>query len=102
MADIERQLLDDLAIRNAAKAVLNADIALVKGDVNPAPQARQLAVRARDLSAEAADLAQANKGKVGSGLAIVVIGLLAWFFRDRIADLIKSFIASDSGSGGEQ
>ena len=82
MSDMLRQLREDRALRNAARALIDADVEILKGDIAAAPGAHSLLDRTRDG-------AVANRGKIGGILALLVGGVLLYIFRDSLRELLE-------------
>ena len=94
MADIEQQLREDRALRNAAKRLVTSGLQNVKGDMAEKGLGARLLDRARDGAVEiaenSADLAADNRAQVGTGLALGALAFVGWVFRDRLADAINA------------
>ncbi len=92
--NLEFQLIEDRMVRNAAKAVLRADIAHIKADLRGKGLGARVGDRvtegAVDVLEQATALADDNKGVLATLVAAVVI----WFARNPILDL---FDAGETG-----
>lgn len=88
-ADIERQLREDRALRDAALALVKADISHLKNDVGVKGVGARLANRlsdgAADVFDEAVEVADSNKG----ALAVLLAAIVLWFARNPIMDLFR-------------
>jgi len=94
VSDIDGQLAEDKALRDAALQLFKSDLALIRGDLDE----RGFGARAKDRLGEAAldmvddaiHYAGDNKGRVAAGATAVVL----WFARKPIlrwlADLLDS------------
>ncbi|GAA5050349.1 hypothetical protein GCM10023208_09240 [Erythrobacter westpacificensis] len=92
MADIEQQLHEDRALRNAAKRLVKADLGFVKGDMAEKGIGGRIAGRAKDGAADiaenTADYAGEHRLQVGTGFFIAAAAFAGWIFRDRLADAV--------------
>ncbi|WP_120078510.1 hypothetical protein [Aurantiacibacter odishensis] len=92
MADLEHQLQQDRALRNAAKRLVKADFGFVKGDMAQKGLGGRIAGRAKDGAADiaesTADYASEHRLQVGTGIAVAVAAFAGWIFRDRLADAV--------------
>lgn len=70
----ERQLRQDRLLRDAAQALLNADIERVRGDLEHKTIGRRALERVRDGAAELADNAKAG---VGGNIGVIALGTAA-------------------------
>lgn len=84
MKDLELQLAQDRALRDAAKAVVQADIAFLKEDFAPSALTSRMAGGATEVFDHAKDIAEDNKGILGTLVAAVIL----WFARNPILDLL--------------
>jgi hypothetical protein len=84
MKDLELQLAQDRALRDAAKAVIQADIAFLKEDLAPSALTSRMADGATEVFDRAKDVAEDNKGILGTLVAAVIL----WFARNPILDLL--------------
>ena len=95
MSDPERRLTEDKALRDAARGLFKADLALVRADLAERGLGQRIADRlgesTMDVIDEAVDYAEDNKGKVAAGIAAVVL----WFARRPILDALGRLIGDD-------
>ncbi|WP_338244754.1 hypothetical protein [Aurantiacibacter hainanensis] len=100
MADLERELKEDLMLRNAAKRLVKADLAFLKGDMAQKSLGGRVADRAKDGAADmaenAADYADTHRVQVGTGVAVAIAAIAAWIFRDRLADAVYDMLHEKS------
>ncbi|WP_379550286.1 hypothetical protein [Qipengyuania sp. DGS5-3] len=90
MNDLRAQMVEDRALRDAAKALLDADVENVREDFS----SKSLALRAKDrvtegaseVYEEAVGVAGDNKG----ALIAIIAALVMWFARNPITDLFAS------------
>jgi len=90
MSDLRAQMIEDRALRDAAKSLLDADVENVREDFS----GKGLAVRAKDrltegaseVYDEASHVAADNKG----ALIAIIAALVMWFARNPITDLFAS------------
>lgn len=84
---LERQLKEDRALRNAARALVEADISHVKADFSAKNVGVRFAGRMKegaiDVYEDAVDIADDNRGVLTTLIAAVVI----WFARNPIMSL---------------
>lgn len=104
MADIEQQLREDRAMRNAAKGLVKSSIDNVKGDMAQRGFGARVASRAKDGAAQiaddSADFVRSHGNQVGTGLVIGALALVGWMFRDRIADAVNDVLNQDEDTEG--
>ena len=95
MSEIERRMVEDKALRDAALALFKADLAMVRADLDErgigARVKDRLGDSTMDVLDEAADFAEENKGKVAAAIAAVVL----WFARGPILDALGRLIGDD-------
>ena len=88
MTSLKRQLLEDRALRDAALALVRADIAHLKGDFGAKSMGARFVDRisegAVDVFEEAVDVAEDNKGVLATLIAAVIL----WFARNPILALL--------------
>ena len=88
-AKSERQMREDRALRDAALALVKADISHLKNDVSAKGVGARLATRmsdgATDVFEEAVEVADSNRGILTALLAAVVL----WFARNPIMELFR-------------
>lgn len=105
MADIEQQMREDRALRNAAKQLVSNGIGHIKGDMSQKGLGARILGRAKDGAAEIADnssdFAKSNSLKVGGGIALGILALGGWMFRDQIADAIANLMDGEDEHEGE-
>ncbi|GEM_PF-631679 len=97
MNALKRKLLEDRAMRDAAKSVIGADLDFIKADVERQGIASRITETAKDrtktMAAGALDLAEENKGSVTAGAAFALAGIAAWIYRKPIMDLVDGLVA---------
>ncbi len=85
--NLERQLKEDRALRNAARALVEADISHVKADFAAKNVGLRVASRMKegavDVYEDAVDIAEDNRGV----LATLIAAVLIWFARNPIMSL---------------
>lgn len=87
MSKLEQQFLEDRALRNAAKALLDADIARVKANLDDKSVGKRALDRAKDGAAEVFEQASI-KADTNHGILVVLIGaIVLWFARNPILSL---------------
>ena len=102
MREIDLQLKEDRALRDAARALVVADIANLRADLAGKGFAERVVDRinegAVDLFDEAVELADNNRGV----LATLVGAVLLWFARNPIIALFTDDDSSNADTGGEE
>ena len=82
-------------MRDAALALFQADLALIRADLTERGVGGRIADRigeaSMDMVDEAVDYAEENKGKVAAGIAAIVL----WFARGPILDLLGGLIGDE-------
>lgn len=95
MSGLERKLEEDRAVRDAARRLVEADLAFVRGDVQDRSLARRAADGVSDTSLTFADravgYARAHPLVVSGGLAAVLLFLL----RNSLIDLAIDLLGDD-------
>ena len=94
MSDLARQLAEDKALRDAARAVVDADITFLKEEYSPSALGSRMAGGAGDVFDQAVAVADDNKGV----LATLVGAVALWFARNPILSLIE---APEDGEASE-
>lgn len=89
MSSLKRQLVEDRALRDAALALVKADIAHLKGDFGAKSMGARFVDRmsegAVDVFEEAVEVADDNKGVLATLIAAVIL----WFARNPILSLLE-------------
>jgi hypothetical protein len=104
MSDIERRLKEDRAMRDAARRLLEADLGMVRGDVQERGIAQRAAEGVTTTSVNAADramdFAKAHPLAIGGG----VLALLLILLRNPLLDLLIGLLQDDeeAASAAEQ
>lgn len=97
---LERQLLQDRALRDAARELVKADVSHVRSDLTAQGLASRFATRmsegASDLYDEAVETAQNNRGVLMTLIAAVAL----WFARNPIMSLLDE--NENDGENGEE
>lgn len=95
MGDLETRLKEDKALRDAARQIVEADLALVKGDTHDRSIAKRAADEVSETSLSLADralgYATANPLLVSGGL----IAALLLLFRGTLVELLFGFFTAD-------
>ena len=89
MNPAEQRLADDRAVRNAARAVHQANVARVKADLGARSVPARVSAKAKhdalELAEEALDVARESKGIIAGGIG----ALLLWAFRGQVSALVQ-------------
>lgn len=93
--DIDRQLREDRALRNAARAILDADVAHLRASLVGKSIGSRIVDRigrgAADVFDEAVEVADSHKGALATLLAAVVL----WFARNPLIALFSDDASED-------
>lgn len=85
---LERQLREDRMLRDAAKAMVEADVAYLRASLAgrsiPSRIADRIGEGAQDAMDEAAELAAENKGLIAAAVAAVIL----WLARHPLINLV--------------
>ncbi len=96
MSDLRRQMIEDRTLRDAARSLIEADIANIRADLLSKSLGErmlgQVAESASGLLEQASETAQNNRG----ALAVLVGAVALWFARNPIMSLF-----SDDEDGGD-
>ncbi|MFN6933922.1 MAG: hypothetical protein ACK4NZ_02090 [Tsuneonella sp.] len=102
---LERQLREDRALRNAARALFDADIAHLKASLSGKSISSRIVDRigegASEVLDEAMEVADNHKGVIATLIAAIVL----WFARHPIIDLLTEddeVEADDEGASAER
>jgi len=98
MSNLKHQMREDKAIRNAAKALLDADVAHVKNVFSRPSLTERAATNLNDSAHDVFDKASSAANDHKGFLAAIVGALLIWFARNPIVSL---FEADDSDEAGD-
>ena len=97
MAIGKNRLLEDRALRDAARGNLTHDVTFLKQEVKDKGVGARLLDMSTDnaqtIAAGARDLAEDNRGKMAGGAALAIAGIAAWIFRKPIMAAIDELIA---------
>lgn len=89
-AKLEKRMKADRALRDAALAVVKADVANLRGDLEARSVGQRLldrvTVGAADVADDAASIASNNRGLVAAVVSLIVL----WFARNPIISLFIS------------
>ncbi|WP_271077914.1 hypothetical protein [Aurantiacibacter sp. MUD61] len=96
MADLKRQLEEDLALRDLAKHLVKRDVENIKGDVEQKGLASRFADRMKEGAEgaldESTDFVKSNPGRVGSVAGLGIILLIAWLFREPLSEFFDELL----------
>jgi hypothetical protein len=94
---LKQRLAEDRAMRDAARANVETDLAILKGEASEQTMAERLLDGGKDLARTlgdgAMDMAGDDRSKLGGVVGLGVAGLVAWFFRGTISDMIDGFLS---------
>jgi hypothetical protein len=95
MSPLKQRLAEDRAMRDAARANVEVDLAVLKGEGSDQSTTERLFDGAKDLARTledgAMDMAGDSRGKLGGVLALGIAGVAAWIFRKPILDAVEGF-----------
>ncbi|MEN7536449.1 hypothetical protein [Aurantiacibacter flavus] len=96
MPDLELQLREDRMLRNAARALVTADIAHLKREMDPeSPAGPDLTSRARDLADDTRDYVSGHRFQVGAVVAALLAAIALWLFREPLAAIVREMLADE-------
>lgn len=105
MSPTKRRLIEDRAMRDAAREVVNREVAWFKAGAGEPGFASHVLESGRDYAGTVAegamDLARDNRGKLSGGLALAAIGLAVWLYRGQLADLVTGIVDGLTGTDDE-
>ncbi len=88
MSNLEKQLVEDRMLRNAAKAVLMADIEHAKNTLSPEGVAERVAGRIGDGAKDVFEVAKTHADDNRGVLAALIGALLLWIVREPILEIL--------------
>ncbi|WP_137679200.1 hypothetical protein [Aurantiacibacter suaedae] len=96
MSDLERQLREDRMLRDAARALVLADVAHLKREVDhEAHSGPDLTTRAHDLGDDARDYLSGHKVQVGGVVAALIAAIALWLLREPLAAIVRDLFDDD-------
>ena len=105
MSPMKRRLIEDRAMRDAARAVVNSQVAWFKAGAGEPGFAAHVLETGKDYATTVADGAidfvQDNRSKLSGGAALAALALAAWLFRAQLGDLMTGIIDGLNGEPGE-
>ena len=90
MSDLKRQMTEDRAVRDAARALIEADIAHVKNTFSGPSLTERAATNLNDGAREVFDKASAAADNHKGILAALIGAVLIWFARNPILSLFEA------------
>lgn len=97
MGKLERQLRQDRHLRDAARALVDADLDRVRSEFKAKPLGRRAIGRLQDGAAELLDSAQSKAGD-NIGIVALLLGAIGlWFARNPIMALFGDGTTDDQG-----
>lgn len=94
----EHELAEHRALRDAARAIFHADVAIVREGASPRKLAGKLGSRIEGASGRAGAIAQDHKGALTAGVAAIAGAGALWFLRGRLA---RAFTRLRCGEPGD-
>ena len=96
MRPVKRRFRDDLALRNAARANLSADVDFLKADIGRKGIGTRLMETGRRGAGHAGYIADTtvreNKATVTTALTVGLVGFAAYMLRDRIGAAVNDLL----------
>ena len=89
MSDLKRQMVEDRTVRDAAKALLDADVAHVKNTFSGPSLAERAATNLNDGARDVFDKASAAADDHKCILAALIGAVVIWFARNPILSLFE-------------
>lgn len=93
----EHELAESRALRDAARAIFHADVAIVREATSPRNLAGKLGARVEDASGRAGTIAQDHKGELTAGLAAVAGAGALWLVRGRLGRALARLRGGEPG-----
>ncbi|XUU60290.1 hypothetical protein ACRAQ6_12070 [Erythrobacter sp. HA6-11] len=90
MSELKRQMLEDRAVRDAAKALIDADVAHVKNTFSGPSLTERAASNLNEGAREVFDKASNAAGDHKGVLAALIGAILIWFARNPILSLFDN------------
>lgn len=101
MSPQKRRLLEDRAMRDAARELVNHQVAWFKAGAGEPGFASHVLETGKDYARTVADgaidLAQEHRGKLSGGLAITALAAAAWIYREQLGELVAGMLDGFSG-----
>ena len=98
MKDLQHELAEDRALRDAALALFRTDLHFIREDLNARGVGGRIADRigdsTMDMVDDAVDYAEANRGQVAAAAAAIVL----WFTRAPLLDALASMLGLEDAS----
>lgn len=95
MSPLEKRMIEDRELRDAALRVFKADLRLIRSDIDDRSIGSRVTDRvsdaALDILDEAVDYAETNRGKVAAGAAALIL----WFVRGPILDALGRWLGAE-------
>ncbi len=102
MSPLKRRLIEDRAMRDAARQVVDRQLAWFKAGAGEPGFASHVLETGKDYARTVADgavdLARENRGKVSGGLALAALAAAAWLYRGQLGDLVAGMLDGLSGN----
>lgn len=102
MSPLKRRLIEDRAMRDAARQVVDRQVAWFKAGAGEPGFASHVLETGKDYARTVADgavdLARENRGKVSGGLALAALAAAAWLYRGQLGDLVAGMLDGLSGN----
>ena len=102
MPELELQLREDRMLRDAARALVLADIAHLKRELDPdSSSGPDVTSRARDLADDTRDYVTGHRFQLGAVIGALVAAIALWIFREPLAAMVREMFADDEESNDE-
>lgn len=102
MSGLADELAQDRALRDAALAVFQADLAFIREDMKARSVGGRIADRfgdsAKDMLDDAIDYAEENRGMIAAAVAAIVL----WFARAPLLNGLAQILGFDDGEAEQQ
>ena len=106
MSPMKRRLMEDRAMRDAAREVVDRQIAWFKAGAGEPGFASHVVETGKDYARTVADgaldLARENRGKLSGGLAVAALAAAAWLFRGQLGDLVAGMLDGLAGDDADE
>jgi hypothetical protein len=106
MSKIDRQLEEDRALRNSARAVFKKELAHVRRETRPGAIGERIANRVGAKAEAASDAAlsftEDHRKTVTAGVVAAVTGAVLWFARGPISDGVAALLGKRDKDAGDE
>lgn len=106
MSPMKRRLMEDRAMRDAARQVVDRQVAWFKAGAGEPGFASHVVESGKDYARTVADgamdVARDNRGKLSVGLAAAALAAAAWLYRGQLSDLLAGMLDGLAGDDADE